>query len=108
MSSRSLVLAQSVKAGMKRITGVTNDIVRANAKDRELIKKEVSAMEADLNKALDRAISIGEAKAKAVAQRLAEHQKNVKRYLQVELVESLETSADNVLRTLESHRHKIA
>merc|ERR1711998_99532 len=99
--------AGTVKTGMKKITGVTNDVVTAGKKDRALIKEEVAAIEADLNKALDRAISIGEAKAKAVAQRIAEHQKNVKSYLQVELAESLEDAADGVLRALEANRLKI-
>merc|ERR1711907_241543 len=65
-------------------------------------------MEADLNKALNRAISIGEAKAKAVEQRIAEHLKNTKRYLQVELNESVERAADAVYKTLEGKRQKIA
>jgi hypothetical protein len=99
--------AKSVSNGMTKITGVVDNIAKANKADRALIKDEVNAMEADLNKALDRAISIGEAKAKAVAQRIAEHQKNVKSYLQVELAESLEDAADGVLRALEANRLKI-
>merc|ERR1719197_1121172 len=65
-------------------------------------------MEADLNKALNRAISIGEAKAKAVEQRIAEHLKNTKRFLQVELNESVEEAADNVMKIMEGKRQKIA
>merc|ERR1712164_69668 len=65
-------------------------------------------MEADLNKALNRAISIGEAKAKAVEQRIAGHLKNTKRFLQVELNESVERAADNVLKIMEGKRQKIA
>merc|ERR1712139_216055 len=60
------------------------------------------------NKALDRAISIGEAKAKAVEQRIAEHLKDTKRYLQVELNESVERAADNVYKIIEGKRQKIA
>merc|ERR1719197_602922 len=84
------------------------DIKKANEADRELIKEETKAMEADLNKALDRAISIGEAKAKAVEQRIAEHLKDTKRYLQVELNESVETAADNVFKIIEGKRQVIA
>merc|ERR1719421_2134724 len=65
-------------------------------------------MEADLNKALNRAISIGEAKAKAVEQRIASHLKDTQRFLQVELNESVERAADNVLKILEGKRQKIA
>merc|ERR1712046_204599 len=76
--------------------------------DRELIKDQTKSMEADLNKALNRAISIGEAKAKAVEQRIAEHLKNTKRFLQVELNESVEKAADNVFKIMEGKRQKIA
>merc|ERR1711998_610477 len=66
-----------------------NKAAAAAEADRILIKEETKALEADLNKALDRAIAVGEAKAKAVQQRIAEHLKDTKRYLQVELNESV-------------------
>merc|ERR1712110_120924 len=53
------------------------------------------------------AISIGEAKAKAVEQRIAEHLKNTKRFLQVELNEQVEEAADSVLKIIEGKRQKI-
>merc|ERR1711970_692589 len=86
--------AHEAKEEFTRVTGVVNDYEEAAAADRQLIKDETKAMEADLNKALDRAIAIGEAKAKAVEQRIAEHLKDTKRYLQVELNESVERAAD--------------
>merc|ERR1712147_330320 len=76
--------------------------------DRDLIKEQTKMMEADLNKALNRAISIGEAKAKAVEQRIAEHLKDTKRYLQVELNESVERAADNVFKIIEGKRQVVA
>merc|ERR1712147_35916 len=76
--------------------------------DRDLIKEQTKTMEADLNKALNRAISIGEAKAKAVEQRIAEHLKDTKRYLQVELNESVEEAADNVFKIMEGKRQVVA
>merc|ERR1711998_148523 len=82
--------SEEAKAEFTRLTGVVNDYNSAAEADRELLKEETKALEADLNKALDRAISIGEAKAKAVEQRIAEHLKDTKRYLQVELNESVE------------------
>merc|ERR1719331_3235272 len=100
--------AKEAKDEFTRVTGVVNDYAAAAAADRELIKEETKAMEADLNKALDRAISIGEAKAKAVEQRIAEHLKDTKRYLQVELNESVETAADNVFKIIEGKRQVIA
>merc|ERR1711934_698962 len=100
--------AHEAKAEFTRVTGVVNDYTEAAEADRQLIKDETKAMEADLNKALDRAISIGEAKAKAVEQRIAEHLKDTKRYLQVELNESVEEAADSVFKIMEGKRQKIA
>merc|ERR1711918_19769 len=48
------------------------------------------------------------AKAKAVAQRVAEHLKDTKRYLQVELNAQVEAAADNVLKIVEGKRQTIA
>merc|ERR1711934_162426 len=100
--------AHEAKAEFTRVTGVVNDYTEAAEADRQLIKDETKAMEADLNKALDRAIAIGEAKAKAVEQRIAEHLKDTKRYLQVELNESVERAADNVFKIIEGKRQVIA
>merc|ERR1719506_1863582 len=90
------------------LTGVVNDIKKANDADRALIRKQTAAMQADLNKAVARAISLGEAKAKAVEQRIAEHLKDTKRYLQVELIEQAERAADDVFNLLQGKRQKIA
>merc|ERR1711970_954017 len=85
------------EAEFSRVTGVVMDYAEASEADRELIKAETRAMEADLNKAVNRAISIGEAKAKAVQQRIAEHLKDTKRYLSVELNEQCERAvADDI------------
>merc|ERR1712093_645295 len=100
--------AATAEREMARLTGVVHSEAKANAADRKLIKEQTKTMEADLNKALNRAISIGEAKAKAVEQRIAAHLKNTKRFLQVELNESVERAADNVFKIMEGKRQKIA
>merc|ERR1712072_108992 len=100
--------AATAEREMARLSGVVHNTAKANAADRQLIRDQTKIMEADLNKALNRAISIGEAKAKAVEQRIAEHLKNTKRYLQVELNESVEEAADNVFKIMEGKRQKIA
>merc|ERR1711966_170713 len=100
--------AKKAEDGIARLTGVVHSTAKAAASDRDLIKDQTKSMEADLNKALNRAISIGEAKAKAVEQRIAEHLKNTKRFLQVELNESVEKAADNVFKIMEGKRQKIA
>merc|ERR1712227_149901 len=99
---------KTAEAGFAKITGVVHDYAKASAADRELIKKETKIMETDLQKALTRAIDIGEAKAKAVEQRIAEHLSDTKRFLQVELNEQVEEAADNVLKIIEGKRQKIA
>merc|ERR1711970_904945 len=104
-ASKVVTLSNTVAANLKRnqgdlarVTGVVANIAKANAADRRLIKQQRSAMEADMNKSITRAIQLGEAKAKATAQRIAEYQKGaVKRFLRVELTERLENAADNYL-----------
>merc|ERR1711998_754217 len=51
---------------------------------------------------------IGEAKAKAVEQRIAAHLKSSKRFLQVELSNSCEDAADKVFKIISGKRQKIA
>merc|ERR1719389_979208 len=91
---------KAAAAGFAKITGVVHDIAKASAKDRELIKEETKALEKDLNKAVARAISIGEAKAKAVEQRIAEHLKDTKRYLQVKLTDYKEAGKGLALSSI--------
>merc|ERR1712100_67321 len=100
--------AKHAESEMTKLTGIVHNIADAAEKDRDNIRKETKAMEDDLNKALARAISIGEAKAKAVEQRIAEHLKGTKRFLQVELNGQVERAADNVFNILEGKRQKIA
>jgi len=100
--------AGKAKREMASITGVVNDFATASAADRLLIQEETRAVQADLQKALDRAVAIGEAKAKAVAQRLAMHLKSTKSYLMVELNNQVEAAADLVMNMIEGKRQKIA
>merc|ERR1712159_120232 len=100
--------AKHAESEMSKLTGIVHNIGEAAEKDRDNIRKETAAMEADLNKALSRAIAIGEAKAKAVEQRIAEHLKGTKRFLQVELAAQVEAAADSVMDILEGKRQKIA
>merc|ERR1712057_36953 len=115
-ASKVVMLSNTVAANLKRnqgdlarVTGVVANIAKANAADRRLIKQQRSAMEADMNKSITRSIQLGEAQAKATAQRIAEYQKGaVKRFLRVELTERLENAADNVFKTISGKRNKIA
>merc|ERR1711988_1252067 len=100
--------AKKAERGIARITGVAMDFAKASAEDRDVIRKQQAAMEADLHKALNRAVSKGESEAKATQQKIAEHLEGTKRFLQVELVEQTEAAADNVMAILEGKRQKIA
>merc|ERR1712036_194467 len=74
--------AKRAENNLQRVTGVVHNIAKAGKADRKLIRDQISGLEADLNKSVVRAIAIGEARAKAVEQRLNEHLKKTKRYLQ--------------------------
>merc|ERR1712093_105764 len=100
--------AKRAQRDLQRVTGVVHNIAKAAAADRKLIKDQTAAMEADLNKSIVRAIAIGEARAKAVEQRINENLKKTKRYLQTELSEGIDRAADNVFKIVNGKRQKIA
>merc|ERR1712054_59683 len=104
------VAANAAKAEREitRVTGVAHDFAKADAKDRALIKSQTKAMQMDLQKSLTKAIQIGEAKAKAVEERINEHLKKTSEYLMVELAESTDRAADDVFKLLNGKRQKIA
>merc|ERR1712188_68616 len=100
--------AKRAERNLQRVTGVVHNIAKAAKADRKLIKDQTKAMEADLNKSIVRAIAIGEARAKAVEQRINENLKKTKRYLQTELSEGIDRAADNVFKIVNGKRQKIA
>merc|ERR1712216_946508 len=100
--------AKRAERDTQRVTGVVHNIAKAAKADRKLIRDQISAMEADLNKSLVRAIAIGEARAKAVEQRINEHLKKTKRFLQTELSEGIDRAADNVFKIVNGKRQKLA
>merc|ERR1712022_73329 len=104
------VAANAAKAEREitRVTGVVHGYAKADAKDRELIKTQTKSMQLELQKSLTRAIQIGEAKAKAVEERIAEHLKQTKQCLMVELAESTDRAADDVFKLLNGKRQHIA
>merc|ERR1712100_427552 len=77
--------AKRAERNLQRVTGVVHNIAKAAKADRKLIRDQTKAMEADLNKSIVRAVAIGEARAKAVEQRINENLKKTKRFLQTEL-----------------------
>merc|ERR1712164_202566 len=63
---------------------------------------------ADMQKAITRAIQVGEAKAKAVAQRAREHLAAEKKALLVEITNTVEEYADMTFKTIQGKHQKIA
>merc|ERR1711959_569423 len=94
--------------GLKHITGVAHDWKTKSAADRRNLKTEVKAMGADLNKAITRAIQLGEAKAKVVLDRANSHMSAMRKALQLEIAERVERMADNVYKGVTSNRATIA
>merc|ERR1712178_511039 len=79
--------------GMEELTGVVYDWKKASAEDRELIRQEAKAMEADLNKAIAKAVQIGEAKAKEVLEGSMAHIDATRMALQIEISAQVEHMA---------------
>merc|ERR1712178_549181 len=111
MSMLTNVIAANAKRAQRdteRLTGVAFNIAKANAKDRQNIRDQTRAMQADMNKAIVQAVDNGVALGKAIQQRLKGNLKAAVRSLRFELAEQLDRSADLVLRTVAGKRHKIA
>merc|ERR1711907_677318 len=111
MSTLSNLIAANYKKNtraMTRLTGVVNNIEKANKADRANIRAQTEVMRADFNKRLVKAIATGEARAKAIEQRLQSNLKSTVRILRVELASSLDQAADKVLKIVAGKRHKIA
>merc|ERR1711881_251134 len=82
--------------GLQHITGVAHDWKTKSAADRRNLETEVKGMGADLNKAITRAVQLGEAKAKVVLDRANSHMSAMRKALQLEIAERVERMADNV------------
>merc|ERR1712072_1680886 len=113
--ARLSVLTNTVAANFKKtksllvgLTGVVDMHSKNSKADRALIRKQRAALEADLNKKLVRAIQIGEAKAKRVADRAREHLAASKKALLVEISERVEATADKLFKTIQGNHQKIA
>merc|ERR1711904_500758 len=113
--ARLSVLTNTVTANFKKtksllvgLTGVVDMHAKNSKADRALIRKQRAALEADLNKKLVRAIQIGEAKAKRVADRAREHLAASKKALLVEISERVEATADKLFAAIQGAHQKIA
>jgi hypothetical protein len=99
---------KTFERAVTRITGVVHDWKKTAGEDRKLLRDEVKAMDKDLNKAIVKAIAIGEAKAKAVQERGMANINAVKRALSGEIAKRVEDMADEVFKAVIDNRGKIA
>merc|ERR1712054_114767 len=93
---------------MHDMTGVVTDWKKASDADRADIRKVRNAMVSDLHIGIERAIAIGEAKAKAVQERAIENIDHEKKTLLTTISVAVENMADNVFATVQGHHAKIA
>merc|ERR1711988_1312024 len=100
--------AASQQRGIRALTKVATQWKHASATDRKLIRVQRIAMKNDLDKRLARAIQLGEARAKAVEERAMENINSTKKALSSQIAVQVENMADNVFRTVQGNRQKIA
>jgi len=93
---------------LKRITGVAMNWKKASAADRKAIRVQRNGMFSDLNKALARAIQLGEAKAKKAQEEAQANIASTKRSLTSQIAVKTEMMADNVYKIIQGKRQKIA
>merc|ERR1711904_6598 len=94
--------------GLQHITGVAHSWKAKSAAERRNVRTETKTMGADLNKAITRAIQLGEAKAKVVLDRANSHMSAMRKALQLEIAERVERMADQVYKGVTSNRATIA
>lgn len=99
---------KSYERGLEDITKVQFDWQKSSSADRVELRKEAKAMGDDLNKAIVKAIQIGEARAKEVLETSMSNINAAQRALSIEIGEQVERMADTVLKTVVQDRGTIA
>merc|ERR1711939_410958 len=99
---------QAVERDFEVLTGVMRDAKAAGEADRARIRQQNEVMNTDMKKAIATAISIGETKAKAVAQRAQENLAAEKKAMLIEITETVEAMADKAFQTIQGDHGKIA
>merc|ERR1712139_13736 len=100
--------AAKFEKNLGRMTGVAMSWKKSAAGDRKNIRTLRSAMKADLDKSIARAIQLGEAKAKAVQQRALSDINKASNALLPTASAKIEAMADNVFKLVQGNRQKIA
>merc|ERR1711959_640203 len=93
-----------VKKGFEVLTGV----IASKKAARRLIRQQTKSIGQDLNKRIVRAIQIGEAKARRVANRARVNLSKTKKALLIEISERVEATADKLFKTIQGNHKTIA
>jgi len=99
---------KDVERGFEVLTGVLRDQKQLAAHDRALVTKQNDAMASDMAKAIVVAITEGEVKAKAVADRSRARLVAAEKSMLVEITNTVEEYADMTFQTIQGHHPKIA
>merc|ERR1711998_298526 len=90
------------------LTGVVRDFKEAGEEERALIRKQNEAINADMVSKIDIAIQLGEAKAKAVAQRARESLEGTAQALLIEITDTVEEYADKTFQLIQGNQQVVA
>merc|ERR1711871_743049 len=99
---------KKVERNFEVLTGVVRDFKEAGEDERELIRKQNDAMNADMLNKIDVAIQLGEAKAKKVAQRARESLKGTAQALLIEITDTVEEYADKTFELIQGNQQVVA
>jgi hypothetical protein len=100
--------AKKVEHGFEVLTGVIRDEKKAAKEDRELIKKQTTAMKQDMQKRIARAIQLGETQAKRVAEDARQSLSGMKKAMLIEISEKVESKADELFASIQGNHQKLA
>merc|ERR1711988_393810 len=97
-----------VEKGFAILTGVIRNYKSAGKLDREMIRRHNTAMKRDMDKAIVKAIQIGEARARKVEERARENLARTKKAMMIEITNEVERAADRTFKTIQGSHAKIA
>jgi len=97
-----------VEKGFEVLTGVIRDYDKAGQEDRALIRKQNDSLNADMEAKNVKAIQIGEAKAKEVANAARANLAKAKQSMLVEITNTVEETADKTFKILQGNHQALA
>merc|ERR1712054_54807 len=99
---------KKVKGGFEVLSGVVQNYKQVGKAERALLRQQNDALNADMNKAIVRAIDEGEARANGIAIAARGHLARAKQTLLVEISDKVENMADMAFKTIQGGHQKTA